>query len=295
MSMVLALLLAIAGPTKEQAKQLRPVKDSAAVQLDPTGAYILLRSPSAVPINLFRIATPEEVAEYKVRRAEALAKAHAKWTKRHASWAKEHAAWKKDPSASPKPDEEPVEPTDANLAFTPIDQENLIDFGPFNRFAKEKGTSTYLQRVWPGRYVVYGSIYVNPNGGAMGTCVCMGTIAFDARPGEITDVGFVTVSTDPLIAPGMLEKAKADEVDGLRSGALTMVRWTPRDSSMAVDPRLSAYKVVPASFRAAGPVPNSYGVQVDRMTAIPGVLAYDRDKIVDLAGQPATAAASAGQ
>ena len=52
---------------------------------------------------------------------------------------------------------------------------------------------------------------------------------------------------------------------------------------MAIDPRLSAYKVVPATFRAAGPVPNYFGVQVDRMTALPGVLAYDRDKIVDAA------------
>ena len=58
---------------------------------------------------------------------------------------------------------------------------------------------------------------------------------------------------------------------------------------MPVDPRLSSYKVVPASFKAAGPVPNYYGVQVDRMTAIPGVLGYDRDKIIDLSASPSAA------
>ena len=61
------------------------------------------------------------------------------------------------------------------------------------------------------------------------------------------------------------------------------MRLTPANSSMPVDSRLGSYKVVPASYRAAGPVPNYFGVQVDRLTAILGILAYDRDKIVDVA------------
>lgn len=282
MSVLIAMALAMAGPTKAEAKLLGPVKDSQTVQLDPNGAYLLLRSPAAVPISLFRVATPEEVEEYRGRRAAALAKAHAKWVKSVASWERQYKDWKESPQTYRKPDDKPIEPTDANLDFPPIDKENLIGFGPLNRFAKEKGSSTYLQRVWPGRYVIYGSVMVNPNGGAFGMCVCMGTVAFDAKPGEVVDVGLVTTSSDPLIMPRMLESAKPEEVDGLRSGEITMMRVTPADSSMPVDPRLSSYKIVPAIFRAAGPVPNYYGVQVDRMTAIPGVLGYDRDKIVDL-------------
>lgn len=292
MSMLIAMALAMAGPTKAEAKLLGPVKDSPTVQLDPNAAYLMLRSPAAVPISLFRIATPDEVEDYKGRRAAALAKAHAKWIKAAATWEREYKDWNDSPQSYPKPGDKPVEPTDANLDFPPIDKENLIGFGPLNRFAKGKGSSTYLQRVWPGRYVIYGSVFVNPNGGAFGTCVCMGTVAFDAKPGEIVDVGLVTASTDPLIMPRMLEKAKPEEVEGLRSGAITMMRLTPADSSTLIDPRLSSYKVVPASFKAAGPVPNYYGVQVDRMTAIPGVLGYDRDKIVDLTA-PATDAPSA--
>jgi hypothetical protein len=116
----------------------------------------------------------------------------------------------------------------------------------------------------------------------------MGTVAFDAKAGEITDVGSVMVSaTDALIYPRMLEKAKQEDVEGLRSGAITMMRLTPSSGTMPVDPRLASYKIVPATYRAAGPVPNYYGVQVDRLTAIPGVLAYDRDKIVDVASGPA--------
>lgn len=284
MSMMLAMLLAMAGPTKADQKLLGPVKDSPTVQLDPNAAYILLRSPAPVPINLFRIATPEEVEDYKARRAAKLAKAHGKWTRAHATWVKDLADWKKSPGTYKHPGDEPVEPTDANLDFPPIDQENLLAFGPLNRFAKAKGgTSTYLQRVWPGRYVVYGSIFVNPNGGAFGFCVCMGTIAFDAKPGEIVDVGLVTTANDPLIIPSILEKAEPADVPGLRDGSLTMMRWKPYDSSMAIDPRLTSFKVAPAQFRPAGPVPNYFGVQVDRMTAIPGVLGYERDKIVDLA------------
>lgn len=283
MSLLMAIALATAtsgaGPTKADLKMLGPVKDSATVQLDPNGAYILLRSPAPVPINLFRVATPEEVEDYRVRRAEALAKAHKKWKSNHADWVKNRETYR----AQGMNMDEPVEPTEANLNFPAIDQENLIGFGPLFRFAKAKGgSSTYLQRVWPGRYVVYGSVLVNPNGGATGMCVCMGTVAFDARPGEIVDVGTVKVNlTDALTWPKMLEKAEADEVEGLRSGVITMMRLTPQDGSMPIDPRLTAHKIVPARLRPAGPVPNYYGVQVDRMTAIPGVLAYDRDKIVD--------------
>jgi hypothetical protein len=232
------------------------------------------------------------VEEYKGRRAAALAKKHAKWVKAHASWKSQYKDWKESPGSYQHPGDEPIEPTDANLDFPPIDQENLLGFGPLNRFAKEKNNSTYLQRVWPGRYVLYGSIMVNPNGGAFGTCACMGTVAFDVKAGEIVDVGLVTTSSDPLIMPGMLEKAKAEEVEGLRSGALTMIRLTPANGTMPVDPRLSSYKVVPASFKATGPVPNYYGVQVDRITAIPGVLGYDRDKIIDLSAPPAQPAAA---
>jgi hypothetical protein len=283
MSMLLAMALAMAGPTKADLKLLGPVKDTPTVQLDPNAAYILLRSPNPVPVNLFRIATPDEVAEYKARRGEKLAKAHAKWAKAHNIWKKDMVDWRKSPGTYKHPGDEPVEPIDANLNYAALDQENLLGFGPLNRFAKEKGgTSTYLQRVWPGRYVVYGSVMVNPNGGGIGFCVCMGTIAFDAKPGEIVDVGLVKASaTDALTYPNMLNKAEPAEVAGLQDGSITMMRWTLPGASLPVDPRLSSYKIVPASFKPAGPVPNYYGVQVDRMTAIPGVLSYDRDKIVD--------------
>ena len=283
MSTMLSILLAMAGPTKADTKLLGPVKDSDVVQLDPNAAYILLRSPAPVPVNLFRIATPEEVAEYKARRDEAFAKVHAKWLKAHANWEKNSKLWEKEArdQRGPKP-EEPIQPTDANFDYPAIDRENLLAFGPLNRFAKAKGgTSTYLQRVWPGRYVVYGSILVDPNGGVTGFCVCMGTIAFDARPGEIVDVGSVATSSDLISSPNMAEKAEPEDVAGLRDGTITMMRWTLPSASLGVDPRLGAYKVVPAQFRPAGPVPNYYGVQVDRMTAIPGVLAYQRDRIVD--------------
>jgi len=96
-----------------------------------------------------------------------------------------------------------------------------------------------------------------------------------------TDVGTVQTSIDAITFPRMLDKAKPEDVDGLRSGAITMMRLTPA-GTVGIDPRLSAYKVVPATLKAAGPVPNYYGVQVDRLTAIPNILKYDRDKIIDL-------------
>jgi len=284
MSLLLALAIASVGPTKNEKKLLQPVKDTPAVQLDPNGAYILLRSPAPTAINLFRLATPPELEDYRGRRWQALQKAHAKWVNKHAEWQQEIASWNQlKGTVGGSAPEEPIEPTDDNLDFSTIDEENMLGFGPLFRFAKDSsGTSTYLQRVWPGRYVLYGSLFINPNGGATGMCVCMGTVAFDANAGEITDVGSVQVNgTDVLIYPNLLNKAKPEDVEGLRSGAITMMRLTPASTSMPIDPRLSSFKTVPAVFKRAGPVPNYYGVQVDRLTAIPGVLSYDRDKILD--------------
>ena len=39
------------------------------------------------------------------------------------------------------------------------------------------------------------------------------------------------------------------------------------------------------ALRASGRVPNYFGLQIDRLTPVPGVLDYDRDKIIDVKAQ----------
>lgn len=45
---------------------------------------------------------------------------------------------------------------------------------------------------------------------------------------------------------------------------------------------LKAFPYAEADFRAYGKLDNFYGLSVGRMPPVPGVLAYDRDKVVDL-------------
>jgi hypothetical protein len=51
-----------------------------------------------------------------------------------------------------------------------------------------------------------------------------------------------------------------------------------------VDARLAGMTVRPATFRPVGKSPNYYGLAITRMPAMPGVMRYDRDRTVDLAG-----------
>jgi hypothetical protein len=50
----------------------------------------------------------------------------------------------------------------------------------------------------------------------------------------------------------------------------------------AGDPRLPADMLRQAEFRAMPTLPNWYGTEINRLQPIPGVLAYDRDKVIDL-------------
>jgi len=272
-SMALASTSFAASP----AQLAEPVKDKATVVLDPNSSYILLQisfssGAFAIPVSLIRKPTEADIADYRQRRCAALAKAHAKWVKAHASWAEEAAASR---------GAEPIEPTDATLDFTPIEVETMITIGPFNRFAKNKTTdrSVYLTRVQPGRYAIYGPVNIGVNGVAAGTCACMGTLEFDVAPGQIVDAGTLRLNLFERMMGRVSGPKPRDELD-LPDG-LTSVGWDLPANSGAVDPRLNAYRIVPAQLRPAGPFNNYFGVQIDRLTAIPGLLEYQRDRIID--------------
>ena len=257
------------------------VKDKPAIALDPDTSYMIVRSRAgAASFAFIRMAEEADIADYRARRAVALDKAHRKWVRRHETWARNMAAYKKDPVLR-NPGPEPVEPTDANLSFTPIDVENMISFGPLNRFAKGD-TAVYVYGVRPGRYAFYGPIMTLPNGAAAGTCMCMGTFEFEVKPGQIVDVGTLVLNL-----PIEREKAKAAGAPAPKTAldlpaALTSTSWEAPAAGAKIDPRLASYTVVPADLRASRRVPNYLGLEIDRLTPVEGVLAYRRDRIVDV-------------
>ena len=249
------------------------VKDKPVVVLNPAKAYVLLRTDAATPTQLMRVPSAEEQARYDALRAEAFAEAREKYEKKRKSYERAVAAAAKDPVV--RPPEKPIEPTEANFDFTPFGLLAGVAIGPINRFAKgEGGASTYLQEVTPGEYRVYGPVTVGPNG-AIGTCFCMGSVRFEARAGEITDMGVILSKQAPAVKPPPGDSSMPQLInvpDYLGAAPATML----------LDPRLASFPIRRAAYRPIGKLPNYFGITLGRIPEMPGVLRYDRDRIVDL-------------
>lgn len=251
------------------------VKDKPTVSLDPAMGHVLLRSGVAMPLMFMRVPSAEDQARYDGMRAEGLAKAKRKYAEKMKNYdrdLKTYDRMKKAGQTWSKP-EKPVEPTEENFEFTAFGMMSNFSIGPLNRFSKGGPVgSVYLQSVTPGTYRAYGMIMLGSNGGMSGLCFCMGSIQFDVAPGEVTDLGLVNMGS--AMMPG-----NPDDLSTAEAGGFT---WIPGSSSMSVDSRLSGYTVKPAKFRPIGKLPNYFGIAIDRMPAIKGVMRYDRDRIVDL-------------
>jgi hypothetical protein len=264
-------------------KDYESVNDKPAIALDPAAAYLLVQTWSdtagATPLTFIRVPAPGDVADYRARRAAALAKAHGKWVRQHGQWAQDLADWKKGKMPGQARPVEPIEPTEFNLAFPALAMENMVTLGPLYRFAKTGGRSTYLHKMKPGRYIFYGPLATFPQ--PLGNCLCMGSIAFELKPGTITFAGTVTLN---WLAAREAAKAAGKELPKTELDlpeSVNTVSWAPPGDGAAVDPRLASYRIVPAELHASGRVPNYFGLTVDRITELPGVVRYERDRVID--------------
>lgn len=251
-----------------------PVKDAPAVSLDSAKGYVMLRSDLPVPLYLMRIPSAEDQKEYDKLRADALAKAIRKYPGRVKSYHDRVAAAKATGSTY-RGGEMPVEPTEENFSYTAFGMLAQVAIGPLNRFAKVKGgASTYLTQITPGRYFIYGPVMIT-SAGPVGNCFCMGTVSFEVRPGEITDLGVILakqafVTTPPKEDSSMPMLVKIPDFLG------------PAPADMTVDPRLAGFAITRAAYRPYGKVPNFFGGAIDRIPEMPGILRYEGDTIVDL-------------
>ena len=233
------------------------VENKPVVSPDPSKGYALLRSFKPVSLYVIRVPDADDRKIYEEARAAALAEERAKFPDRMKSYERNMAAYERTKGTDPavKMPEKPLEPTADNFEYPAYELLAQVNLGGSNRFAKgEKGASVYLRELKPGRYRIYGSGQMSAS---QAVCFCMGSVAFDVKAGEVADLGM-------LVAP-----------DGLM----------PVTDAMPTDARLAQWTVRPAHYRAVGKLPNYFGVNVSRIQPIPSVIAYDRDRIVDLAPQ----------
>lgn len=282
--LTLAALSASVAPQIALAKSKVPVfveakhvKDAPAVTLDPAKAYILLRTPNAMPMHFVKIPSAEDQIAYDKLREEAFAEAKEDYAKAVVKYERDLAVAKK--TSGMKLPKKPVEPTQSNFQFTQFSQMANFTMGPFNRFYS-KGGGTYLHAVTPGTYRIFGQ--VDPLIG-MGVCYCMGSVTFTAEAGKIVDLG--TMTTD-LANSGPAEKGDSSSP---RLAAMTLA-LNPVDDTTPVDPRLASLPRIPADLHAAGKVANYMGIAISRLPAIKDVLGYQRDRIIDRKATTETAA-----
>lgn len=270
-ALALVPMVALAADDKEK-WETKAVSDKPQVVFNPAKAYVVVQSDIQISPLLMRKPSAEDAAKHAANRDEELAKEHAKWERKHADWKKMMAAIAKVATADrPK---EPKEPTETNFPWPRYEQAHPVYIGPQFRFAKgEGGASTYLQEVEPGEYIFYGNVGLAVPGGV---CACLGTVAFRAEAGKVTSLGKVRL---PMVEAmrGPKESRPKTSLD-LPEG-ITTLAFAPATFS---DARVPAEMIVPARFTPVDRMPNWFGVEVDRVTAIEGVMRYERDKAIDL-------------
>jgi hypothetical protein len=130
------------------------------------------------------------------------------------------------------------------------------------RFTSGREGGSFLREVEPGSYILYGGI--GTSGGVhLGLCLCMGSVRFEARAGQITDIGEIRYPERGAPLPA----------------GFTLV---PYNASMRIPAQLISLPRVPAEIHAAGKMPNYFGVGIGRHNPVPGILAYRRDQPIDV-------------
>ncbi|MFT7359194.1 hypothetical protein [Parasphingorhabdus sp.] len=257
----------------------KPVEEknlvSGKFSFDETKGYIYLHGPGRQNGIFLRLPDEEDKTAYQKEWVEELAKAQEKYAKKLTRWEREVAVVQqtgKNPSAKP------IEPTAENYSIGAIELRGQVSFGPMFVFAKDgEGDSrkyAYMEEVEPGDYVYYGPVFANPNGGYFGTCFCMGSVQFSVKPGVVTNIGnFLFAAPDYDSVTTKISDISAQQATSV---------LTSEAVDMNLPASLQAVATEQADFRASGKMDNYYGVTIDRIPAIDGIIAYERDVVVDL-------------
>jgi hypothetical protein len=281
----LALLpaaLHAATPTDE----MIPVKAGNSPKIRPDRAYLLFRTPRfkgvpAVEPALLRVPTASEIQRFEQAKQAAYDKALPGLMKDYQKAREKYAA--QVAQGGPSADPVPQEPSLDRFAFAWDEVGNLqtVDFG--DAFVKADEENTYLVETLPGNYVLYG-LSLSMGLPRLLVCFCLGTVGFEAKAGEITDMGYLygdvarTKSEVPYLAAESGYGPSSDVGLGvLMAGTIRPVR---PDSSRPAG--IAANQVVTADYHAVGKyfTPNALGI--NRLVPVPGILDYKGGDVIDV-------------
>jgi hypothetical protein len=258
-----AVLAAIAVPAAAQVQQFK-AKDL--VTVDPGLAYAVIRTNLGTDLKLFKLVDEADRKSWEVQRQAAYEKARKKYERDLRNYERDIKDWNGSESArremrGVKPTK-PVEVTLESTAVTPIEMANFQTIFRGRQIAQDAdNVRSFLVALKPGTYVIYGGAGL-PGAIGVGSCFCMGSVAFAAQAGQIIDAGTVKASVGDWYRP---------------------VDYVPPPAKPGVPAQLAGRQVAPAKLVAAGKMANFFGTPVTRLNPVPGVLGYDRDIPLDMA------------
>jgi hypothetical protein len=279
-AIILAALLMASGETTPPAV---PIEEKAVVsgtvKRDPASGYIYLTASRRQAGIFVRIPDQEEIDAYHKDWEKAFAKAQKIYPQLLRDWPIEARMAKANQTRIP---EKPEPPTRETFTIGAIWQRTMQSFGPTYVFAKDQtGQSfNYLTAVKPGTYIWYGPVIVTAEGPYAGVCYCMGSVKFEVKAGVVTDLGNFLIA-----APGTEEVAEETTADIRTARGWTGLKIGVANEAVPVryglPPSLSAWPSAQADFVASGKIDNFLGVMISRLPPIKGVLAYQRDTVID--------------
>ena len=168
-----------------------------------------------------------------------------------------------------------------DIGRTAYPGDNLARVRNSNPYATSATESFYLVEAIPGHYVIAGQSHKAFRNTE--TCMCMGTVGFEARAGVITDLGYILTDRIDTVSP-VPEfhdlSGRGAQINGF--GAMLVSTVRPPTPAMPVPAALSSLPREPADLRAVDKFPNRFAIMVNRMAPIPGILDYDEDRVIDL-------------
>lgn len=286
LAMALALGMMPVAAQADPAGEIIELDPKAPLTIAPDKAYFLIRldrpkGAAKIEPILLRVPREQELKDYYAARAAAFAKAEPDLRKARAELLAKKAA----AEAKGKTYNEPIppEPTEANYNFV-WDARANVDNVEFNKPYMVAGTqSVILAEAPPGSYVLYGGSLGGIFRAGLHVCFCLGTVGFEAKAGEVTDLGTFLgdaakfPSSIPELAPETGFGPSSDSLFSLLAGTVRPVR-----SGDPVPPQLAGSKVVAADYRAVGRYFHPGALGLNRLVPVPGVLAYDREKVIDV-------------
>jgi hypothetical protein len=251
---LLACLVCCATPlAAKETPEIRQILAGEPVQLAATRAYVLVRLDTdffKFSAHILRIPSTEEMEAYEAAKRAAFDKAGEK--------------------AGPY----------ESFVFDYGGRPNFLSLNPKKPAAMAGKIALVLAEIPPGDYVLYGEGLNN----YLYQCFCFGTVGFTARAGTVTDLG--TMFFAKAWAPSPIPEL-AGEVDLGRTAVmdygLFATALRPRRPDDALPAGLDPASVSPATFHAVGPFVDTNTLLMNRLAAIPGVLAYDSGRVIDVA------------